>query len=139
MDDWSEKKLWPALGSKINENAVSKELKLVIDMQGRSAVLKQDMKHGEVTEARLLTTKPGAMRKRHIAIRLPSGVTYKAGDYLAVLPVNPPETIKRVMKRFSLPWDTMIKIDGSAVTFLPKDQQLVCMTSLVQWWSSISR
>jgi cytochrome P450/NADPH-cytochrome P450 reductase len=124
LDDWSEKILWPALGSKSIEDAGARELKLEIEVQGRPTALKQDMKHGEVVETRLLTTKEGAPRKRHIAIRLPSGVTYRAGDYLAVLPMNPPETVKRVMKRFSLPWDAMIKIDQSAVTFLPKDKQL---------------
>lgn len=116
--------MWPALGSKSIEDAGARELKLEIEVQGRPTALKQDMKHGEVVETRLLTTKEGAPRKRHIAIRLPSGVTYRAGDYLAVLPINPPETVKRVMKRFSLPWDAMIKIDQSAVTFLPKDKQL---------------
>jgi cytochrome P450/NADPH-cytochrome P450 reductase len=124
LDDWSEKALWPALGSKSIEDADARELKLEIDMQGRSTALKQDMKHGEVVETRLLTTKEGAPRKRHIGIRLPSGVSYRAGDYLAILPMNPPETVKRVMKRFSLPWDAMVKIDKSAVTTLPKDKQL---------------
>jgi cytochrome P450/NADPH-cytochrome P450 reductase len=124
LDDWSEKALWPALGSKSIEDADARELKLEIDMQGRSTALKQDMKHGEVVETRLLTTKDGAPRKRHIGIRLPSGVSYRAGDYLAILPMNPPETVKRVMKRFSLPWDAMVKIDKSAVTTLPKDKQL---------------
>jgi cytochrome P450/NADPH-cytochrome P450 reductase len=65
LDDWSEKALWPALGSKSIEDADARELKLEIDMQGRSTALKQDMKHGEVVETRLLTTKDGAPQATH--------------------------------------------------------------------------
>ena len=35
-------------------------------------------------------------------IALPSGVTYRAGDHLGVLPRNGPDLIRRVMQRFAL-------------------------------------
>jgi cytochrome P450/NADPH-cytochrome P450 reductase len=123
-DDWQENKLWPALGKHFNveksEDAGSiKALQLTVDVQSRSSLLRQDTQLGEVVETTLLT-KPGAPRKRHIGIRLPSGSTYRAGDYLAVLPTNPPDLVKRVLGRFGLPWDAVIMIDESNATSLPK-------------------
>ena len=57
--------------------------------------------------------------KLHIEIELPKGQTYRAGDYLAVLPKNPEEVIRRVLQRFNLTGDTQIKISSSVKTFLP--------------------
>jgi cytochrome P450/NADPH-cytochrome P450 reductase len=124
FDDWQENKLWPALkhqfGTHTSGNAGSaKALSMTIDVQSRSSLLRQDTQLGEVAETSLLTG-PGMSRKRHIGIRLPSGVTYRAGDYLAVLPLNPPSLVARVQKRFGLPWDAVITIDKSNVTSLPK-------------------
>jgi cytochrome P450/NADPH-cytochrome P450 reductase len=127
FDEWLEKSLWPSLGSSNSGAAAGpKELELEIDTQSRSTALGQEMQQGEVTETRLLTSesRAGGSRKRHIGIRLPSGITYRAGDYLAVLPLNPHETVRRVLHRFGLPWDARIKIGGDAVTYLPKGERI---------------
>ncbi|KAE8374449.1 fatty acid hydroxylase [Aspergillus bertholletiae] len=123
FNDWQDSKFWPAvrtLGGKTGdvEKATQKEFKIEINVQTRSSLLRQDVQLGEVSDVRLLT-KPGAPRKRHIGIRLPTGLSYQAGDYLAVLPVNPSDTVHRVMIRFRLPWDATITIDPSTVTSLP--------------------
>lgn len=76
------------------------------------------MQVAEVRDTRLLT-KPGAPRKRHIALNLPTGLTYKTGDYLAVLPHNPIENVRRVMRRLRLPWDATLKIEEGSATSLP--------------------
>lgn len=125
FDAWQENELWPALVKKFNthssgDSASAKALDLTIDVQSRSSLLRQETQLGEVTETRLLTS-PGAPRKRHIGIRLPTGVECRAGDYLAVLPMNPPDLVKRVLGRFGLPWDAMITIDESNTTSLPKN------------------
>lgn len=57
--------------------------------------------------------------KRHIEIELPKGQTYRTGDYLAVLPINPIEVVRRVLKRLELSADTQIKILSPTETFLP--------------------
>jgi cytochrome P450/NADPH-cytochrome P450 reductase len=138
FDEWLEKSLWPSLGSSNSGAAAGpKELKLEIDTQSRSAALGQEMQQGEVTETRLLSSesRAGESRKRHIGIRLPSGTTYRAGDYLAVLPLNPHETVVRVLHRFSLPWDARIKIDADTATFLPKGERISAhdiLTSMVE-------
>ena len=57
--------------------------------------------------------------KRHVELQLPPGVQYRAGDYLAVHPINPPETMQRVAKRFVVSLDAVICIK-SKDTFLPQ-------------------
>ncbi|KAB8235836.1 bifunctional cytochrome P450/NADPH--P450 reductase [Aspergillus alliaceus] len=128
FNDWQDGQFWPAvrkLGGKSGglEKATQKEFKIEVNVQTRSSLLRQDVQLGEVSEVRLLT-KPGTPRKRHIGIRLPTGLSYQAGDYLAVLPLNPPETVRRVINRFRLPWDATITIDPSTVTSLPTGRPL---------------
>ncbi|KAK5700438.1 hypothetical protein LTS12_028412, partial [Elasticomyces elasticus] len=123
FNDWQDNALWPALHKLTGKSGdvggtTQKELKMQVDVQTRSSLLRQDVQLGEVSDVRLLT-KPGAPRKRHIAVRLPTGLSYRAGDYLAVLPLNPSETVRRVINRFRLPWDATITIDPSTATSLP--------------------
>lgn len=56
--------------------------------------------------------------KKHIELKLPEGMHYRAGDYLAILPKNPLQNIKRVICHFKLPSDATIYIK-SKDTFLP--------------------
>lgn len=123
FDEWQEHEFWPRLHKALGKSqgaheTGTKEFKVQIDVKSRSSLLRQDVQTGEVSEVRLLT-KPGAPRKRHIGIRLPTGVSYRAGDYLAVLPLNPPEVVRRVFRRFGLTWDATITIDPSTTTSLP--------------------
>jgi sulfite reductase alpha subunit-like flavoprotein len=37
-----------------------------------------------------------------IEFKLPAGMSYCAGDYLAILPTNPKASVKRVLKYFKL-------------------------------------
>ncbi|OCL14690.1 bifunctional P-450/NADPH-P450 reductase [Glonium stellatum] len=56
--------------------------------------------------------------KKHMEVELPEGVFYRTGDYLVVLPSNNAETIKRVVKRFGITPNDVIKISGTNKTFL---------------------
>ena len=67
----------------------------------------------------ILTAKEASVKKQHMEIQLPSDMTYKAGDYIAVLPVNPRDNVHRVMRYFHLPWDAHITISANALTPLP--------------------
>ena len=67
------------------------------------------------------TRRPGARSKRHLEIALPAGTTYRTGDYLAVLPLNPAATVDRALGRFGLAYDAQLVLHpgpGTA-TFLP--------------------
>ncbi|KAH7336803.1 cytochrome P450 [Rhizoctonia solani] len=73
---------------------------------------------GKVIENRLLTT-PGAPAKYHIEIQLPKNMTYRAGDYLSILPSNPPEYVRRCLARFGLSPEQQVTLDSSTPTALP--------------------
>ncbi|MEO8247926.1 MAG: cytochrome P450 [Burkholderiales bacterium] len=51
-----------------------------------------------------------ARSKRHMQIALPQGMSYESGDYLAVLPRNPPAVVQRALRRFGLSNDTQIVV-----------------------------
>jgi cytochrome P450/NADPH-cytochrome P450 reductase len=85
---------------------------------GREAALRLgDLVQGTVVENRELVDMraPSARSKRHIEFALPEGMTYRAGDYLAVLARNPPEVVDRVLRRFGLAADTLVVLrrDGA--------------------------
>ncbi|MFP3686383.1 hypothetical protein SB847_22035, partial [Bacillus sp. SIMBA_026] len=57
---------------------------------------------------------PGSRSKKHIELKLPETMTYRAGDYLAVLPRNAKRNVDRVLRRFRLSWDTQVVIEGAS-------------------------
>ncbi|ATY61047.1 Bifunctional P-450 [Cordyceps militaris] len=122
FETWEDENLWPALakkyGAKETENAQGASGLVVEITHPRKTTLRQDVEEAAVIEARVLTKGSQAIKK-HIEIRLPTGMSYKAGDYLAVLPFNPAATIGRVFRRFSLSWDATLTITSNGPTTLP--------------------
>ncbi|KAI1371571.1 bifunctional P-450:NADPH-P450 reductase [Hypoxylon crocopeplum] len=120
FETWEDNVLWPALDKlrASNGSTAPRETRLAqlqVEVSNtRSSILNQNVTEGIVVATRLLTAE-GEPAKKHIDIRLPPGTTYRAGDYLAVLPINPKETVQRAMRRFGLPWDASIKIEGTGV------------------------
>ncbi|KAK1223348.1 hypothetical protein PQX77_013780 [Marasmius sp. AFHP31] len=100
------------------------EVKTLDSGTGRAEALRQaGTGLGKVVENRVLT-KPGYGEKRHIEFELPEDVTYRAGDYLAILPHNPPESVKRVLAFFGFSSDQQITISSAGPTSLPKDRPI---------------
>ncbi|KAK3338569.1 putative bifunctional P-450:NADPH-P450 reductase [Neurospora tetraspora] len=122
FEQWEDEVFWPAMEEKYQ---VSKEDDTEALFQSgitvnfskpRSSTLRQDVQEAVVVDAKTITA-PGAPPKRHIEMQLSSDSgAYRAGDYLAVLPINPKETVNRVMRRFQLAWDTNITIEASRQT-----------------------
>ncbi|KAG4412171.1 hypothetical protein IFR04_014690 [Cadophora malorum] len=128
FDRWQDEQLWSALGSDAEpEEEVG--LEIDTDTGSRRSKLRQDVKEAVVISNQLLT-KEGVPEKRHIVLNLPTGMTYKAGDYLAVLPMNNPKNIRRVLKWAHLPWDTMLTIKDGANTTLPTGYPISMMDIL---------
>ncbi len=129
FDEWYAG-LWPefgsALGKQVQAAPSGAQLQVEVVKDARASLLRlADLQYGEVVENRELVdmTSPLGRSKRHIDIRLPEGVSYRAGDYLAVLPHNPIGVTMRALKRFNLASDSQIVIrkpEGS-VTSLPVD------------------
>ncbi|GKT48139.1 bifunctional cytochrome P450/NADPH--P450 reductase [Colletotrichum spaethianum] len=120
---WEDNLLWPALKSKYKLASVNttnaKSIEVVIS-NPRVSTLRQHLEEATVTEAVMLT-KPTApeSRKKHIEVKLPQGMTYTAGDYLSILPINPKETVYRVMRYFHLTRDAYLSIKTNGPTSLP--------------------
>lgn len=121
FEAWEDASFWPsiskAFGGEEPATGGLATLDIEVSTSHRSSDLRQDVKEAIVLSNVQLTTGDIA-QKRHITLKLPSGMTYRAGDYLAILPVNPEPVVHRVFKRFGIPWDAKITIKGGQ-TFLP--------------------
>ncbi|KAK6443459.1 hypothetical protein LTR95_000286 [Oleoguttula sp. CCFEE 5521] len=123
---WEDNILWPAMkkqfgGEAEGDNDVPVSLTtLDVEVSSRRAShLRADVSEAKVLAARTLT-EPGVPERRHIELQLPSEATYRAGDYLAILPLNPQATVHRVAVRFGLAWDSVLTITSKTGTALPK-------------------
>ncbi|KAF7949340.1 uncharacterized protein EAE97_002849 [Botrytis byssoidea] len=125
FDDWLNKTFWPKLsrGSKSQDAVLETGMHLEISTQPGVTSFRQDVQDGVVVEAQV-STAPGIPEKRHLEIELPPDMTYESGDYLAVLPVNSNQNVRRVMKVFGLAWDSTIVIKGQSLGTLPLDTPL---------------
>lgn len=127
FEAWEDSSLWPALqrkyGAEDNSAAAGDGGLQVEVLTSRQSTLRQDVEEALVVATKTLAEpRPGsAAAKKHIEIQLPSKLSYRAGDYLAVLPFNPKATVSRVFKRFHLSWDTMLRIGSDRPTSLPTD------------------
>ncbi|KAH6607847.1 nadph cytochrome p450 [Trichoderma cornu-damae] len=121
FEAWEDESLWPALNQKYGAAAASAQGVgggLIVDVSlPRKSTLRQDVEEAIVTGARTLTETGST--KNHIEIRLPTGMTYRSGDYLAVLPFNPRDIVSRVFRRFQLSWDAVLTIHSDQPTALP--------------------
>lgn len=125
---WEDQVLWPAMKEKYGGDESSLETEAAMGAQNltvevssrRASHLRADVSEAKVVASRTLTA-PGVPERKHIEIQLPTAMSYRAGDYLAVLPLNPSETVHRVATRFGLPWDSMLTISSKTGTSLPTE------------------
>ncbi|KUJ12657.1 putative cytochrome P450 oxidoreductase OrdA-like protein [Mollisia scopiformis] len=127
FDKWQDEQLWASLGgdAELEESG----LEIEIDTDSRRSKLRQDVQEAVVISNTLLTAE-SEPEKRHIELKLPTGMTYQSGDYLAVLPINNTKNIRRVLKWAHLPWDAMITIKSGANTTLPTGHPISIMDVL---------
>jgi cytochrome P450/NADPH-cytochrome P450 reductase len=123
FETWEDQVLWPAMAERYgidkSESADAFQAGVTVEISTpRYSTLRQDVKEGHVVAIRTLSA-PGVPVKKHIEIKLPSDAAYSAGDYLALLPINPKENVARAMRRFSIPWDSHMTISTNGPTTLP--------------------
>lgn len=125
FDDWLATDVWPVIGggapSANAQQATKGCLDIEISTQPGISSLRKDVQSGQVLDAKVLTA-PGEPEKRHLEIELPSDMTYESGDYLAVLPLNSQASVRRVMSRFELSWDSTMLIKGQDLGTLPMNE-----------------
>ncbi|KAL7933075.1 cytochrome P450 [Trichoderma chlorosporum] len=134
---WEDEVLWPAIrkrfgGYKESNEAHDSSLSVSFSTP-RALILRQDTMEGCVVAARTLVSSTSVSTKKHIEIRLPGNLTYSTGDYLAVLPHNPKETVSRAIRRFNLAWDSHIVITASKPTTLPTDTSITIPSLLTSY------
>lgn len=129
FETWEDESFWPAMAEKYGAaaqqeggDAIPSGLSVEITSP-RSSTLRQDVKEAVVTSVKDLAAS-GQPAKKHMEIQLPSDARYTAGDYLAVLPVNPAEPVQRVMRRFQIAWDAHITISAHGRTTLPTNTSI---------------
>lgn len=123
FDQWTDELLWPAIDAafgmgKIATASEASGLRVLVNIDTRTKQLRQDVQAAVVQESRVLTA-PGKPAKRHIQLKLPDDMEYKAGDYLAVLPLNPEPSVRRAMARFDLTLDATLTIEEGSQTTIP--------------------
>ncbi|MFP7230956.1 bifunctional cytochrome P450/NADPH--P450 reductase CypB [Bacillus subtilis] len=80
---------------------------------------------GIVLENRELQAADSPRSTRHIELQLPDDKTYKEGDHIGILPKNSRELVQRVLSRFGLQSNHVIKISGSAhMAHLPMNRPI---------------
>jgi cytochrome P450/NADPH-cytochrome P450 reductase len=129
---WEDHVLWPAMrkhfqmGEQSQTSKPSSPSSFRLDISsGRPSHLRMDVSEAKVTCSRSWKA-PGLREKRHIELELPTSIPpHRAGDYLAVLPLNPEQTVRRVFNRFGLCRDSTILVhrdtSTSTSTNLPTD------------------
>lgn len=126
FENWEDETLWPAMKERYARSKPDSELpdnRLSVQVtMPRSATLRQETREAIVTATRILTAPGTTPVKKHIEIRLATGTAYRAGDYLAILPLNPRHIVERVFRRFELAWDAALVIKGDKLLPLPIDQ-----------------
>lgn len=121
FDTWEGDAFWPAVtktfgGSDLEGDEIF-SLEAEISTNVRASHLKQAVREAVVVQNDIIgSTGKNNRHKRHVELLSPTDLEYRAGDYLAILPINHDDTIHRIMTRFSLPWDAMIQIVSKTTT-----------------------
>ncbi|CEI42202.1 unnamed protein product [Fusarium venenatum] len=131
---WEDNMLWPALESHYKPESKAKSAHKGLRVKSsnfRSLTLRQDVQEATVISTRTLTSEAEVRsRKKHMEVQLCEGTRYAVGDYLAVLPVNPQEVVRRALRRFRLPIDAHLEISSSTPTTLPTDTSVSALDVL---------
>ncbi len=132
FDEWYAA-LWTrlaaALGREVVAAPASAGLQVEFVKAGRENALRLgELQQGIVIENRELVdmSAAGARSKRHVEFALPEGMSYRAGDYLVVLPRNPDAAVDRVLRRFGLTADTQLVLHRDGASTLPTGHPISC-------------
>ncbi|KAH7117051.1 cytochrome P450 [Dendryphion nanum] len=80
--------------------------------------------YGIVKVNKDLGGKEVGLPKKHMEVELPLGSGYQSGDYITILPLNDPEIVKRIVRRFNISPDDDITISGTQKAFLLPESPL---------------
>ncbi|KAF3036352.1 hypothetical protein E8E12_008017 [Didymella heteroderae] len=119
-EDWAEN-MWSALRKSSGTTTTITDGKLsaaVSPPKFATYLGGSNIGYGVVKASKNLGGEEVGLPKKQIDIELPLGSSYRSGDYMVVLPLNNPKTVRRVLKRFDLSPDDDISITNTSKTFL---------------------
>ncbi|RMZ89882.1 hypothetical protein DV736_g2895, partial [Chaetothyriales sp. CBS 134916] len=122
FDHWQDTALWRQLGDKESAQGDS-GIDVDISTDNRASHFNHQVQDALVMANDLLTG-AGEPEKKHMQLRLPSGLEYEAGDYMAFLPLNDFKIVSRILRRFSIPWDAVMTVKKGSHSTIPANQQL---------------
>ncbi|KAL4885752.1 cytochrome P450 [Aspergillus karnatakaensis] len=121
LESWLEGSLWPGLETTFRpvQDSLSNETGTSIQIKIQSPpALRANYDTAIVREVRALTSQETS-QKIHVELTLPDTIEYRAGDHLAVLPFNSPETVQRVLSLFLVSPDSLLYITSTSDSPLP--------------------
>ncbi|WP_426451860.1 bifunctional cytochrome P450/NADPH--P450 reductase [Paenibacillus sp. S-38] len=131
LESWRSD-LWPrvmeAFGQSLNENAGKERSSLTVQfvsgLIGTPLAESYDALQTTVAENRELQGEGSDRSTRHIEVVLPEEVSYREGDHLGVLPLNPKDLVGRVLQRFGLQGGDhlVLNASGRSAAHLPLDR-----------------
>ncbi|KAK4205361.1 cytochrome P450 [Triangularia verruculosa] len=123
LEEW-KLSLFPALREAVGVTAAVKTEELQVEITQPTAPSKlagEQLSQGLVLVNKVLAKKGLGPEKRQIDILLPPGVQYRSGDYLAIQPFNPRDSIRRVLNRFGLHPDDLVTVSGTTKEHLKSE------------------
>jgi len=111
IESWEDGALWAGQKNSIGQaaNATNGKAKQITITNPRAQALHQNAFQCVATGVRKLTA-PNVASKFHIEVQLPAGITYKPGDHLSVLPINPQPNVRRALAHFHLARDSVLSV-----------------------------
>lgn len=143
LEKWTADSVWPAItqtdggGGERDDDGEGRLITSLLKVdfsQPRQLKQYSQLVEASVTESRTLTTASAIGKKVHLDIQLPSDQSYSPGDHLLVLPVNPMQTVKRVLSRFHLTWDTIVRASGNDSVRIPADTSMTAYELLSSYF-----
>jgi cytochrome P450/NADPH-cytochrome P450 reductase len=116
FDEWYDQ-WWAVLGHACGQAVADKPSAPAFVVEIVKAARETSLQLGELQQATIVenrelvdTARANGRSKRHVEFALPAGMSYRSGDYLAVLAANHPTQVQRALRRFGLAIDTHIVI-----------------------------
>ncbi|KAL7792090.1 hypothetical protein V8C37DRAFT_380716 [Trichoderma ceciliae] len=140
LETWTTDVVWPAISQAEGGEENNREGRLINSLlkvefsQPRQLRQYSHLIEATVTESRSLTTASAIGKKMHVDIQLPPGVSYHPGDHLLVLPANPMRNVKRVLSRFHLTWDTVVRASGDESVRIPIETSMTAYELLSSYF-----
>lgn len=112
--------LWTALRkTSVTEPAQNPEkLEVEITLDRPELLGEKDITLGTVRQHVQLADTCCGPEKRLMEVELADHTSYQCGDYLVVLPMNRSDDVRRVLNRFGIATDAMIKVSNTQKAFL---------------------